>query len=342
MAASFLPFSTTSEPLLLFPTVNPPIRIKSGDEHLTAKALNRTMSQLGHNPLLSLGFAFVAGVLAPLSAQAQERRITMGISERVIYGVNQGDAAVAVNLWAREIASSLGLNLAQKNCFMPSEELLSAIRARSMDVACLTLDEFRRVEQFVDSDRILCEGGTEMLLVVSQSSGITGISGLKGRRLIIHDNPHTALADAWLTVLLGAQRLGAPAAVLSRIDRSIRAPQAVLPVFFGQADACIASRRTIETMIELNPQLASKIKILESSPKLLGSFLVVGRHLPPQLKDSLLQKFSHAYDSGAGKQVLTLFQSRGFSVFGGDVLRPSLTLVTEAERVNLTHRVAIR
>ena len=76
-----------------------------------------------------------------------------------------------------------------------------------------------------------------------------------------------------LSVALAKEGLGAAATVLGRFSRSTKATQAVLPVFFGQADACIASRRTMETMTELNPQLAKKLRVLLEAPKMVNVFL---------------------------------------------------------------------
>ncbi len=271
------------------------------------------------------------------------RRVTMAISDRVVYGLSQSDAAVSVNLWARELTTSLGVTLAiQRTCLMPSEELLAAIRARTIDAASLSIHEYRRVEQFLDSRRILSDGGSELLLIVSQTGGINDVTGLKGRRLLIHDNPHTILADAWLNVLLGAQRLGPPASVFSRIDRTTRAAQAVLPVFFDQADACIADRGTFSTMVELNPQLAKKLKVLQASPRMVSAFLVVRRDGPADLKDALFRKLAIATQAPTAKQVMTLFRSSNFSVLPGDVLQPSLAMIAEAERLNPTFRAGLR
>jgi ABC-type nitrate/sulfonate/bicarbonate transport system substrate-binding protein len=293
--------------------------------------------------LACIRIAVVAAALFPLPTLAEERPMVMAISERIVYGVSPTDAAVAIQVWAREVAASAGLSVAsQKVSIMSPEAISASLRARTVDLASMSLDEFRRVEQFVDPRRILSDGGSELLLLVNEAGGIKDVSALKGRRLIIHDNPHTLLADAWLTVLFAAHRLGPPAIALSRLERSTRPAQAVLPVFFGQADACVASRRTIETLFELNPQMAKKLKVLQASPKLIAAVVAVRRDLPAEVKDEVFRKLSLFSRNPSAQQAMTLFQSTTLSVFSIDVLRPGLTLIADAERLSPSVRAGAR
>ena len=107
--------------------------------------------------------------------------------------------------------------------------------------------------------------------MAGEGSGITKLGGLAGRHLIILDSPQTLLVDAWLGVALAKEGITGKSAV--KVTRHTRAAQAVLPVFFGQADACVASKRTLETMFELNPQLAKKLKVVKEEENRPSSHL---------------------------------------------------------------------
>ncbi|MBL8213913.1 MAG: PhnD/SsuA/transferrin family substrate-binding protein [Bryobacterales bacterium] len=261
-----------------------------------------------------------------------ETPLRIAISEQAVPGVNRNDAAAALAVWADEMAKAVNLRLADKVWLRPSAEVLAALRTGNLDLLCLTVPEYRRVAAFLDTERVLTDGGQEMWVMAAQGSGITKLSGLAGRHLIILDSPQTQLVDAWLTGALFKEGLSGKEPV--RVTRQTRPAQAILPVFFGQADACVASKRTVETMYELNPQLGKKLRVVQASPKLVGAFMACRKDYPAHYKIPLLEKLTQARDSPAGKQVMTLFSSFNFVMTDGEVLRPSLAVVEGAEKLN--------
>jgi ABC-type phosphate/phosphonate transport system substrate-binding protein len=76
-------------------------------------------------------------------------------------------------------------------------------------------------------------------------------------------------------------------------------------------------------MFELNPQLAKKLKVLYTSPKMVSAFLSCRKDYPASLKRPLFKKLSEARHTPSARQVLTLFQSLTFTVQDGDILRPA-------------------
>jgi hypothetical protein len=193
--------------------------------------------------LFGLGLAVAADVppRAGANVPSLDTPIRLGISDQVVRGVNRGDAAAAIAVWASEMAKAVGLKLApEKTWLVPSDEILSAVRNGSLDLFCLTVLEYRRVRGLVDTSRILTDGGDELQILVREDSGIVNLGGLKGRSMIVLDSPYTMLADPWLALSFRKEGLESPPKVLGRITRNTRMAQLVLPVFFGQADACIA------------------------------------------------------------------------------------------------------
>ncbi len=269
---------------------------------------------------------------AAASPGALDTPLRVAISELVVPGVNRGDAAAALAVWAEEMAKAVNLKVADKIWLRPSVEVLAALRTGSLDLLCLTVAEYRRVAEYLDTERVLTDGGQEMWVMAAEGSGITKLSALAGRHLIILDGPQMNLVDAWLTDSLLKEGLSGKTPV--QVTRQTRPAQAILPVFFGRADACVATKRTVETMYELNPQLAKKLRVVQTSPKLVGAFMACRKDYPAQYKIPLLERLTQARDSPAAKQVMTLFSIFNFTMTDGEVLRPSMMVVEAAEKRN--------
>ena len=289
------------------------------------------------------GLCLVGGGAAQLMAGSDASTRTgasalrIAVSENVVVGVNLSDANAAMTIWSEELLKNIDLKLSMvpnQAWVMPSDQLLDAIREGKMDLFSLTVQEYRRVASRVDTSRIITDehGGDEFLLVVRDGSGIVNLAGLRGRSLNVWESPSTNLAEPWLAVSLWREGLESPQKLLGRITRNTKLSQVVLPLFFGQADACLVTRRGLDTMIELNPQLSKKLNVLLASPKMVGTFFACRKDCPADLKKTILDGIIKLKSSPPAKQILTLFQTSGFTAREADCLRPANSLLDAYER----------
>jgi phosphonate transport system substrate-binding protein len=276
---------------------------------------------------------FKAGSDAATGAGAPPLR--MAVSEKVVLGVNLADAGAALAIWSQELLPTANLKLApDQNWVKPSGQLLAAIRGGTVDMFCLTVQEYRRVAQYVDTNRIITDdhGGDEFLLVVREGSGVVNLAGLRGRSVILQESPNTSVAEPWLAVSLWREGLESPNRFLSRMTKQTKLSQVVLPVFFGQADACLVTRRGLDTMAELNPQLSRKLKVLLASPKMVNAFFAWRKDYPAELKQPIFDKVLNLRSSRTAEQVLTLFQSPGYTIQDSGCLREANSVLDAYER----------
>ncbi|MCL4813904.1 MAG: PhnD/SsuA/transferrin family substrate-binding protein [Vicinamibacteraceae bacterium] len=83
--------------------------------------------------------------------------------------------------------------------------------------------------------------------------------------------------------------------------------RAVLPVFFGQQDACLTTQYGFELMVELNPQLGTGLTVVASSPPMVHSVVVFDRRFSPANRDKVVTSLLALHESPRGQQVLSLF-----------------------------------
>jgi phosphonate transport system substrate-binding protein len=263
--------------------------------------------------------------------------LRLAISEKVVCGVNLSDARAAMAVWIQELLNTIDLKMAllpDQDWVMPSDQLLVAIRGGTVDMFSVTVQEYRQVTPYVDTSRIITDdyGGEELLLVVREGSGIMNLAGLRGRSLILQESPSTSLAEPWLTVSLWQDGLESPQQLFGHMTRNTKLSQVVLPVFFGQADACVVTRRGLDTMVELNPQLSRKLKVLLVSPRMESAFFAWRKDYPAHLKKPVFDRLLDLRSSTTAQQVLTLFQSPGFTARDADCLGPAQSLLDAYER----------
>jgi len=263
--------------------------------------------------------------------------LRLAVSENVVCGVSLNDARAAMAVWTTELLKDMDLKMAMapdQNWVMPSDQLLAAIRIGKVDLFCLTVQEYRQVIPYVDASRIITDdfGGEELLLVVREGSGIVNLAGLRGRSLILQESPSTSLAEPWLTVSLWQEGLESPKQLLGHMTTNTKLSQVVLPVFFGQTDACVVTRRGLDTMVELNPQLSHKLKVLVASPRMQSAFFTWRKDYPAHLKKPIFDRMLALNSSPTAKQVLTLFQSPGFTARDASCLNPANSVLDAYER----------
>jgi ABC-type phosphate/phosphonate transport system substrate-binding protein len=262
--------------------------------------------------------------------------LRIALSEKVVCGVNLNDARASMAIWAAEMAKTARLDLTPgQNWVLPSDQLEAAVRGGRVDLFCLTVQEYRRVIPYVDTSHILSDEyrGEELLLMVREEGGVANLADLRGKSLLLLDSPYTSLTDPWLAVSLARAGLESPDRFFGRMTRTTKLAQVVLPVFFGQADACVVTGRGFQTMTELNPQLSRKLKVLLASPKTLSAFFAWRKDFPERFKKPIFDRLLDLRSNLTARQVFTLFQSPGFAVVDAEGLRPANALLDAYERL---------
>ena len=132
---------------------------------------------------------------------------------------------------------------------------------------------------------------TRFLLLASSSANIQSLHDLKDRTILIHRDGCGNLVDFWLDKEI-AVRTGVPRKIFARYQTVTQAREAVLPVFFGEADACVVSEAAYLAVCAQNPaQIGKKLNLtLATSEEMPAQVVACKIDLPVDVQRRVLDR----------------------------------------------------
>lgn len=262
--------------------------------------------------------------------------IHIGIAPGTWQGLNRSDTAAAISAWAKSILQQVDAQLAVEVTLYESSEALAtdlmsgAVECVSMlSSQFLALDAGLRAEEVFVSTR---EGSiAERYLVLVRNDGdVREVTDLPSHRMLLQGTSRTSVALPWLETVLAARSVTVPADWSRTMVRVDRPSKAVLPVFFGQADACMVTASAFEVACELNPQLRQRLRVLATSPDFVPAVFFFRRGHSSLARELLEPAITTLQQSQAGRQVLVLFQADGMVRRPASCLDPTRAVLAEA------------
>ncbi len=262
--------------------------------------------------LRGLGWAclLIAAVGAQAAAvPAQLPLLKLGFYLPAVREANQVDLKVSLQVWADELAGSVGFrvvtstyqNMAEVRAAVERGEL-HFVNAGGMELAEIFSPGelhrgYARHQQGAD------EG---LALVVRSDSGLTSFADLRNKRVSRLSKDRLAEIFLETQCLKAARQRCHQFLTLSEEKRDI---QSVYGVFFGKADAALVTLATLQTAIELNPQVATRLKVIQDWKTTALVFGMMTRHAAPADLNAMVDAVREALKSTRGKQVMELFKT---------------------------------
>lgn len=283
---------------------------------------------------------FLAALLTfapPAPAQSTGHEWRFGFSARAFIGINENDAKAATRVWAQTVGREKNLRVhPEARTYRSVEEIAQALRQGAVDMVVLSAPEYLALDpQIRPTDLISQTGieGEEYVLLAGVAGGITNPAGVCGRTLYLQDGFRSSLALPWLDTLLLAAGRGPSGESVGKIELAHKPTQAVLPVFFGKADACLVSQSAYDTMTEMNPQIRQRLRLIARSPKFLSAFMVLRLDLEADLKRTIASAMGELHQSPAGAQILSLFQGQPLAKMPLSVLDSARAMLAQREQL---------
>jgi phosphonate transport system substrate-binding protein len=266
-----------------------------------------------------LAFAIVCGMIGEsFSQQSTEPppfSATVGYSSSVFCYLDRENTQTAARLWAN-LMMRRKHGTAESRIFQSQAELERELQAGKLDLVVLLPNEYLGLRNRSLLEPLYVSTRTRglydtLLLVTRNDSGITTMRHLKGKNLMHPRGAANAVHRMWLETLTMRQGVREPNRYFSSMKEVITSSQALMPVFFRHADACIISRNSFDIMAELNPQLRTQMRIIEETAPMATGVICIRRSCDQRQRETLKEILDTLDHSVEGKQLLTLFRMSG-------------------------------
>ncbi len=275
---------------------------------------------------LLLGTAVPQGQADPKELVPVELRVAF--TRPSFIGVNEADAMAAFRVFTLRMGEKRGYEItAVIRVFDSLEELRAEIERGTVRLLIidswdyLTLDPgptmpavFIAVEQGVVAE--------EYLLLARAGSGFEGLEDLKGKRVVVLESSQANTGRQWLETQLLELGVSRPETYFGSYEILSRTAHVVLPVYFGNADACLVDRSGYEVMAEMNPQVGEVLRVVSRSQPIVDTVACVrqGGWADEKQREDLLAALEEISSDPAGEQILRLFKFDGFTRFKNEHL----------------------
>jgi len=296
------------------------------------------MNMSGHRVLvgrLAIGLA-LACASGSVAAGDATRAFRIGLTATMMPGVNTNDAIAAMTVWGSEIAAREQLPLhPQTQLIENAAAVRGAVDEGRLDLVLMT------TEQYVAANRpkfgevmigVRKGKARDEFLVLVKKGSAQRLADLKGRRIIAIDGVSYDMSMAWLDTQLITEKLESASRHFSSVEHAPKVARGVLPVYFGQADACVVTRTAFDLMVEMNPQVGTSLVPIATSPPLVHAVAVLDNRFPAEMRPRLLSALLSLHTTSRGQQALAFFGFDRLMPASDDVMAESLSVARAHER----------
>ena len=238
-------------------------------------------------------------------------RLSVGYTTKSLGDIDIKDIKAALTSWIQELGEREGFRT-ENHIYDDIQSLFKDYQKGMLDLVVLqSLDYFRNVDKTGRELAItkVKQGKlhTRYVFVTDNNVPSNSMGYLKNKKLSI--TRQSDLGMAFMDTILLKAKLPEAHRFFSDIQKKNNESQALLAVFFGQADACITTEMAFKTMAELNPQVGEKLRIAAISPELIETVSFFSDNVDSRYREKLANATMKLHTYPRGKQVLLLFNA---------------------------------
>jgi ABC-type phosphate/phosphonate transport system substrate-binding protein len=278
---------------------------------LRRKSQERVARLLGVGVLVCAATALVSAGDAPVPLRRV--RLDCVVSSSLFRSVSRNDATAALRVWAGLVGQKYGFQV-DPSVTVSGEfpDLRKRIQTGTAGLMAMDILEYLGLADLPAAVPVFQASRNERgdpqgyVLVVRASSGISTLEGLRGKSVIVQASTAANLGQIWLGSMLFDSHLSRPDRFFRSIEPAAKATSAILPVFFGKADAAVVENAGFAVTGEMNPQIGVQLRILVTSPPLSEGLVCV--RPKSEFREELIEGLRELYLDVQGRQILTVFR----------------------------------
>ena len=151
---------------------------------------------------------------------------------------------------------------------------------------------------------------------------------MKGKKLLVGFPYEGDIPLIWLDQILKKNKLNTREKFFQKIEYFDKALPSVLPVFFENADACLVSKNSFETICELNPQVRNTLTVIETSIPITIGIVALRKNISnPEVKKHIIEAFLNLHNKVAAQQFLSVFKIEKVIEFKEEYLKSTYEIL---------------
>lgn len=251
--------------------------------------------------------------------------------------VDVNDAVAALKVWVMEIEKRAKPEFTLKPVIINNIENIKASSLNDVALVCLNSIDFVGYKKKLNLEGIflpLINGNIFSQYILLTKNNIKDINDLKSAKIGIESKIDYSIANMWIDILLDKNKLPLANKFFSEIKGFDKESQAILSVFFGQLDACVVTKNSYNIMVELNPQVGKRLKILDSSENLILTVTAFPKAFKnKEHRKSIVEAAKDLNSYSGGKQLLTLMNTDQVVTYREEYLDNIIKLVEDYKNI---------
>ncbi len=237
-------------------------------------------------------------------------RLAMGFYyPSISSAASQTDIKISLTYWLQELSASLKLDKVYSVLYKDIKIMSQDFSDKKLDMVIapplllsLYFDRSIMSDGFIGVQEI---GKTDHLVIISNHPPNKPFPGYQGKRLVLPAND--VLAKIFLNTEIIKQYNKPYQNVFSQISYSNKSQRMILDVFFNKVDIAVVYENMFNVMIEMNPQLSKKIKIVSSFPVKSRNYSYF--HKNYNYIQALQERYTTVTKNIRGQQILEVFHT---------------------------------
>ena len=223
------------------------------------------------------------------------------------------DARVAIKVWLEDIALSYGGDLTL-NFYDNNNTLYKDFANHKVDMIVLSLPYYFLNKEKIDKEAIdfwtiamSKDRYIKYYLISLKDSKIKSFKDVKNKSISITNND--TVGNIWIDKKSLQTFKTSYKNIFSQIHPVLKESTALLNVFFKKKDLAIVTKKTWDTMIELNPSIANRIKIVDETKQKHIPFIgFFSKYADKRSIDAFFELSANLHDLRGSSQVIDLLK----------------------------------